>query len=66
MSIAVHAESKEDGSGAKEFHLQVNKESPPTASGGSTGDDELVQSSTTLQVNTEDSAQAKVLPKCVM
>lgn len=50
VSIAVHAESKEDGSG-KEFHLQVDRESLATAS------DELVESTTVVQVNSQDSSQ---------
>lgn len=55
VSIAVHAGSKQDGSGEKEFHLQVEKE--PLNEGGQ--DDELVQSTTAVKVSA-DSSQAKV------
>ena len=57
VSIAVHAETK-DGSGAKEFHLQVNEESLPA---GSDHDKGVIQSSTTLEVSTDDPVPTKVL-----
>ena len=57
VSIAVHAESKDDGSG-KEFHLQVDRESLPTAN------DELVQSSTVVQV--EGSSQPTKVVQWIM
>ena len=61
VSIAVHAEPKQDGSGEQEFHLQLDKE--PTDTTNDDGkDDELVQSSTTVRVGpAADSSQAKVL-----
>ena len=59
VSIAVHTESREDGSG-KEFHLQVDKESLPTAS------DELVESTTVVQVNSQDSSPPTKVVQWIM
>ena len=57
VSIAVHAEPKQDESGEQEFHLQLDKE--PLDEDGK--DDELVQSSTAVRVSAVgDSSQVKV------
>lgn len=53
VSIAIHAEQK-DGGGMQEFHLEVDRESFPTA------DVDDVRSSTSYQVTT-DPSQTKVL-----
>ena len=56
VSIALHAESKKDGSG-QEFHLQLETD---TTAGDVDSKEDFVQSSTTVTVNV-DTSQAKVL-----
>ena len=55
VSIAVHAEPKQGGSGEQEFHLQIDKE--PLDEGRK--DNELVESTTAVKVSA-DSSQVKV------
>lgn len=56
VSIAVH---KQDGSDGQEFHLQVDRESLQDKD-----DNDIVRSSTTLQVNTDPAIVSKVFIVC--
>lgn len=63
VSIAVHAQSKKDGSGAQEFHLQLDKDSMPVDVDSK---DNVVKTSATFEVSTEPTTQTKVLLSAIM